>query len=62
MSRLAPDWSDWASRCESRETPEQSAPEVLTLRMDCLGREVVCERIAVATGEPVLADLLPFRR
>lgn len=62
MSRLAADWGEWASDCDARaERPAavESDP-VVTITASANGRELWCQRVSVATGKALSADVVPL--
>ncbi|MBD8869300.1 hypothetical protein [Nocardioides donggukensis] len=63
MNELASDWAEWASACDARATQPPAAPVTdFTVTMSIGGRVVDAQRVDVATGDVLLADVVPMRR
>lgn len=64
VTRLAADWPEWASECEAGTAlqPEAQPVTEFTLTASMGGRDLFSQRVDVQTGEPLQADVLPFRR
>ena len=63
MSRpLASDWADWASDCEARETVPDATPatEFELTFTDHFGQVLDSARVDLATGNALLADVVPM--
>ena len=59
--RLAEDWGHWASDCAARDTtPEPAPPTEVTLTISTSGRVLDSHRLDLATGDTLLADVVPL--